>query len=325
MIEYSFFELNEACNEWISILRDMSDAIVEVETEAPREGQATSADGHVDNKRELVAWFNWSYAFDWLILAAVFATGMTIRNWTAYERPVDRLVLEDPDLAHPHLSNIVSNTELIVYSSVIPLVVGILWYIAVGLSQRVSVSQSLEAVHCFILSLLLTLATTQTTTNFLKIWGGRFRPDFLSRCAFNATLGRCTGDPDLVDDGRKSFPSGHASISFAGLGFLGLWIYSLALQGLLTRPPAPISVDSQRFFPHRPARAWRLVLPWIPLLFAAYIGISRTQQYIHHPTDVLSGALLGFVIALLFYVLFYRRNERRVFGYAPLQSDLVRI
>jgi membrane-associated phospholipid phosphatase len=300
----------------------MSDAIVQVEVPGEhREEQQTNP----ENNKNHVDWFNWAYAFDWVILAAVFATGMSIRNWTAYERPIDRLVLEDQDLAHPHLSNIVSNTELIVYSAVIPLLVGILWYIALGLSFRGSASQTLEGAHCYILSLFLTLATTQTTTNFLKVWGGRFRPDFLSRCAYNATLGRCTGDPDLVDDGRKSFPSGHASLSFAGLGFLGLWIYSLALQGLFTRPPAPISAGSRRFFPHRPSRAWRLVLPWIPLLFAAYIGISRTQQYIHHPTDVLSGALLGSVIALIFYILFYRRNERRVFGYAPLPEASVTV
>ena len=46
-------------------------------------------------------------------------------------------------------------------------------------------------------------------------------------------------------------------------------------------------------------RAWRFMLVLFPLLLASYVAISRTQQYVHHPTDVLAGCLLGVVVAVV--------------------------
>jgi diacylglycerol diphosphate phosphatase/phosphatidate phosphatase len=89
-------------------------------------------------------------------------------------------------------------------------------------------------------------------------------------------------------DGRRSWPSGHSSLCFAGLGFLGMWFSGLVLDGIYISTD---QVDASRriYLQSRAGRAWRFVLPFAPWLLAAYVAISRTQQYIHHPTDVLSG------------------------------------
>lgn len=66
-------------------------------------------------------------------------------------------------------------------------------------------------------------------TNF----AGRPRPDFLSRCFGDINLKEffvefpangvlltslnCTGDPDTIIEGRRSFPSGHSSCMFKNL------------------------------------------------------------------------------------------------------------
>lgn len=50
--------------------------------------------------------------------------------------------------------------------------------------------------------------------NLLLKFTGRPRPDFYWRCfpdgRGNAAFD-CTGDPSIIKDGRKSFPSGHSS------------------------------------------------------------------------------------------------------------------
>ena len=126
-------------------------------------------------------------------------------------------------------------------------------------------------------------------------------------------------------NGRRSWPSGHSSLCFAGLGFLGMWLSGLVLDGIyISTDQIDVSILSRRFYlQSRAGRAWRFILPFAPWLWAAYVAISRTQQYIHHPTDVLSGkksdfislgAIIGFVLAAAVYFGYFRRKEIKVFN-----------
>ena len=97
----------------------------------------------------------------------------------------------------------------------------------------------------------------------------------------------CTGDQSEIQEGRKSFPSGHSSSAFAGLGFLAFY-----LGGKL------------RAFTGT-AYAWKFVVVVAPLLLALLIALSRISDYMHNWWDVLIGSLLGLVIAFICYRLFY--------------------
>lgn len=86
-----------------------------------------------------------------------------------------------------------------------------------------------------------------------------YRPDFFSRCfpdgIMNSEL-NCTGEYWSVIDGRKSFPSGHSSFSFATLGFLTFY-----LMGKLK-----IFSDEGR------GKSCRLIFCFVPLIVAMLIG-----------------------------------------------------
>lgn len=84
---------------------------------------------------------------------------------------------------------------------------------------------------------MVTLALTVFLTDAVKNAVGRPRPDLISRCKPAkgtperglVTVDVCTQtDQHILHEGWRSFPSGHSSFAFAGLGFLALYVVKLS-------------------------------------------------------------------------------------------------
>ncbi|KAF2310946.1 hypothetical protein GH714_018687 [Hevea brasiliensis] len=97
----------------------------------------------------------------------------------------------------------------------------------------------------------------------------------------------CTGVKSVIKEGHKSFPSGHTSWSFAGLGFLS-WYLSGKIRAF-----------------DRRGHVAKLCIIFLPLLVAALIGISRVDDYWHHWQDVFAGGLIGLTVASFCYLQFF--------------------
>ncbi|XP_034207901.1 putative lipid phosphate phosphatase 3, chloroplastic isoform X4 [Prunus dulcis] len=97
----------------------------------------------------------------------------------------------------------------------------------------------------------------------------------------------CHGKKSVIKEGHKSFPSGHTSWSFSGLGFLSLYL------------SGKIKVFDRK------GHVAKLCIVFLPLLFASLVGVSRVDDYWHHWQDVFAGGLLGFIVATFCYLQFF--------------------
>ncbi|KAF8959086.1 phosphatidic acid phosphatase type 2/haloperoxidase [Flammula alnicola] len=147
-------------------------------------------------------------------------------------------------------------------------------------------------------NMILALSLTGAMTQIVKITVGRPRPDLIDRCQPPAgltdpTFGLtswtvCTQtDFAIMNDGFRSFFSGHSSLSFAGLGFLSYY-----LAGKLHL------FDSRG----HTAKAW---LALSPFMAASLVAISRTMDYRHHWHDVLVGTAVGILFSFFAYRQYY--------------------
>lgn len=149
-------------------------------------------------------------------------------------------------------------------------------------------------LNCGILGLLLSQGLAFVTTQILKNVCGKPRPDIIDRCQpapgsqdlpvyglSNSTI--CQGDPVLIKDGFRSWPSGHSSSSFAGLLYLSLY-----LSGKLH------IMDNR-------GEVWKAIIVMVPVLAATLVAVSRIMDARHHPFDVITGSLLGVFTAWASY------------------------
>lgn len=110
-----------------------------------------------------------------------------------------------------------------IYAGVIPFLIIMAW----STVMHPGVQKTQVTVLGFLVALMLTSFLTDVVKNAV----GRPRPDLLSRCMPSrgtkddvlVAWTVCTqSNPHILQEGWRSFPSGHSSFSFAGLGYLSL-------------------------------------------------------------------------------------------------------
>uniref|UniRef100_A0A0K3CBR4 Phosphatidic acid phosphatase type 2/haloperoxidase domain-containing protein n=1 Tax=Rhodotorula toruloides TaxID=5286 RepID=A0A0K3CBR4_RHOTO len=201
----------------------------------------------------------------------------------------------------------ISFGECIVYAGVIPAVVIIL----VSLIWR----RSFWDMHNGLLGLLLSVSLTTVFTQVVKVTVGRPRPDLIDRCqpvsgASNhavyglATVALCTVQTGhIIDDGFKSFPSGHSSFAWAGLGYFALYLAGkMHLFDQRGSSASALGRTAGADLTFASIKSWIAITPPIG---ATLIAVSRTMDYRHHATDVIAGGILGALIAIMTYHLYY--------------------
>lgn len=224
------------------------------------------------------------HLLDWAVLVLLAALDGALN----LIEPFHRFVGEDtvPGLRYPLKDNTVPVWAVPVLAVAAPVAV------VAGIYVR---RRNVYDLHHAILGLLFSVLITAVLTDAIKDGVGRPRPNFFWRC-FPDGLPRydnvtreviCHGDAAVIKEGYKSFPSGHTSWSFAGLGFLS-WYLAGKIKAF-----------------DRGGHVAKLCIVAMPLLLAAMVGVSRVDDYWHHWQDVFTAGVLGLVVASFCYLQFF--------------------
>jgi len=163
----------------------------------------------------------------------------------------------------------------------------------------------------------LAVLLTSFTVQFIKFLVGRPRPDMFSRCwpdksllasrtfEFRRNLSMnpddfiytCKNDSltdELTQSTRmnsafKSFPSGHAGYSMAGC--MSIALYLIGKFGTFSKRGRSNAVT--------------LVLPSLLVFLSIYTGLTRLEDFKHHPGDILVGWAIGAVFAWVSYTIYF--------------------
>ncbi|XP_010270644.1 PREDICTED: lipid phosphate phosphatase 2-like [Nelumbo nucifera] len=220
---------------------------------------------------------------DWLILFLLGALELTFYVINPFHRFVGKDMMDD--LKYPLKDTTIPFWSVPMFAVLLPIVIFTAFYFH---------RRDVYDLHNSILGILFSVLITGVITDALKDAVGRPRPDFFWRCFPDGKdvydhLGNviCHGKSNLIKDGYKSFPSGHTSWSFAGLGFLSLY-----LSGKM------------KAFDRR-GHAAKLCIVLLPLLVAFLVGVSVADDYMHHWQDIFAGGLLGLLVATICYLQYF--------------------
>jgi diacylglycerol diphosphate phosphatase/phosphatidate phosphatase len=215
------------------------------------------------------------HMYDWIVLILLVVVDGILNIIEPFHRFVGSDMMTD--LRYPMKDNTVPFWAVPIIGIIGPMI------IITGIYFK---KRNVYDFHHAILGLLFSVLITAVITDAIKDGVGRPRPDFFWRCfpdgvpAYdNFTTGvLCHGKASVIKEGHKSFPSGHTSWSFAGLGFLSWYL------------AGKIKVFDRR------GHVAKLCIIILPLLLAALVAVSRVDDYWHHWQDVFTGGILGRLI-----------------------------
>ncbi|KAL3855656.1 hypothetical protein ACJMK2_014863 [Sinanodonta woodiana] len=236
-----------------------------------------------------------------IFLAVSILAGLMNFNKLRIQPTVRGFFCDDQSLMYPYRPDTVSIGLVCILCVVTPvllmaLIEGVHHYQSRQKGQGWNHLKYATACYKTIGVFLFGMGLTQILGEIGKLAVGRLRPHFFVVCkpdfskieCFTNNVSvyvdvgdqYCTGtDLSLVTEARKAFPSHHASTAFFAFTY---FIIYLQVRFIWTR-----------------LEVFRLLLQAVFMGIAIYVGCSRIMDYKHHWSDVLGGAVLGTIVAVL--------------------------
>lgn len=235
---------------------------------------------------------------------------------------------QDLSLSYTNYNSRVSSDANIVFSTVIPAIVIVLLctipqYNVIRHIKQNNTSLKVCLIVHFALYLGYTLLVTSIITNIIKCVASSPRPNFFDYCNYqhfstNNTLylnltsygkegnySLCFASYEDINDSRKSFPSGHASLSFAAMLYISLLFdFYFDNKKILNFGDDVEFIKRKKYI--NDFEMLKL-LCYLPLMVCTWISITRIQDNKHRIQDITVGALIGSIVC---YLIFTKLTEK---------------
>lgn len=217
-------------------------------------------------------------------------------------------VIRDPLLNQPLHDPPTIPSGFLIYTSIwIPLfLVGLISWWTTSRPATINGNNNLmllrlHHLHASIFGFLTAIGLSEGSTQLLKLYIQRRRPNFYALCGFDDASRRCLGSTEYIREANFSFPSGHSSLANCGMTFLvwfglGRLLWLASLNATATAGKNVLTQSRMRKYGY--LAFLTCLLPWS---WAAFVGASRIVDQWHHPADVGVGLLLGALAATIAY------------------------
>ncbi|KAF9764321.1 Lipid phosphate phosphatase 2 [Nosema granulosis] len=197
-----------------------------------------------------------SFVSSFFVLVSLFVTPR--------RRNID---FDNPSIQKPHKKNETFKISSVTFISIVfPLAIFLYCFRFMNLD----IENETQFYTLFITNFIVVSAIVENLKNIV----GRLRPDFIDRC--KPIEGVCSGKLGMVNEGRKSFPSGHTATSTAGFLFLIIFLHI--------------------YYTRRPENGSKILKLLIILMLAIVpvsVGLSRFYDNRHFLSDIFSGGLIA--------------------------------
>jgi len=235
----------------------------------------------------------------------------------------------DPSLNYPLNSQTVNAPLLFFLAVGLPLLVFALFY-----WLRRSLPHNSAECQNLLLAFFLCIILTLITTDSIKKIAGRPRPNFYQMVKWNQQQQQPEDETSIADirEAYQSFVSGHSSLSFAGLLFLSQFLFQ-HLSSL-----SPLHIAQQLVIDKTPVSQLTrinnlpsLFIPFLPIVLATWIALTRIIDYWHFCEDVVGGMLVGVFFAYICFTYCYLERKwtwlqlHPLPGFDPAQTTAIEI
>ena len=243
-----------------------------------------------------------------LVVLVVVAAWAAAVDFAGAPNPIP-FIERDPSLSYPRMQQTVPTSVLVAISIGVPGVMYALGALLAVVRRKLSLWAALVPFAWLCIALAQALLLSDAIANTAKVWMSFQRPNYFALCDYKGFLsnstaylqatvpgalgdpGRCVGNDAW--DAQRSFPSGHATTATAGMAMASLFLRAaLGVRRGDYYGPASLAATA-------------------PLVIALWISISRVRDRWHNVVDVISGAILGALCAVLAWAHFQSQNRGR--------------